>query len=78
VRKRGKSSVDEHEDRHVDIGDGRVGVVERKTSSTLLRVLAKLVVIQLLVRWVKSTLSSASQVALLSIAATIGVGAVGV
>lgn len=78
VRKRGKSSADEHGDRHVDIGDGRVGVVERKTSSTLLRVLAKLVVIQLLVRWVKSTLSSVSQVALLSIAATIGVGAVGV
>ena len=78
VRKRGKSSADEHGDRHVDIGDGRVGVVERKTSSTLLRVLAKLVVIQLLVRWVKSTLSSVSQVALFSIVATIGVGAVGV
>ena len=46
-----------------------------KTSTIMLRFLIKLVLVQLAVRWIKSSLSAASQVALLAISVTIGVGA---
>ena len=45
-----------------------------KTSTSMLRFLIRLVALQLVVRWIKSTLSSASQVALLAISVTIGLG----
>ncbi len=44
------------------------------TSTVMLRFLIRLVALQLLVTWIKSTLSSASQVALLAISVTIGLG----
>ena len=45
-----------------------------KTSTIMLRFLIRLVALQLVVTWIKSTLSSASQVALLAISVTIGLG----
>lgn len=45
-----------------------------KTSTIMLRFLIRLVMLQLVVTWIKSTLSSASQVALLAISVTIGLG----